>query len=47
VTDNGQPIRKAKKQTTVSAANEAGSRTGYIYLENLQAGEHVVQVTGQ
>jgi alpha-L-rhamnosidase len=47
VTDNGQPILKAKKQTTVSAANEPGGRTGYIYLENLQPGEHVVQVTGQ
>ena len=47
VTDNGQPIRKAQKQTTVSAANEAGSRTGYVYLANLQAGEHVVQVSGQ
>lgn len=40
LTDNG------RKVAGVSAANEAGGRTGYIYLENLQPGLHVVQVAG-
>jgi hypothetical protein len=41
LTDNGRHV------TGVSAANEPGGRAGYIYLENLQPGVHVVQVTGQ
>jgi alpha-L-rhamnosidase len=38
--DNGRTV------TGVSAANEPGGRTGYIYLENLQPGAHVILVTG-
>lgn len=41
LTDNFRTV------TGMSAANEPGGRTGYIYLKNLQSGVHVVQVIGQ
>jgi hypothetical protein len=30
----------------VSAAQEPNGRTGYLYLENLRPGPHLIQVTG-
>jgi alpha-L-rhamnosidase len=40
LSDNGRTV------TGVSAANEPGGRSAYLYLKNLQPGVHAIQVTG-
>jgi hypothetical protein len=46
LTDNGRPVRKLEKLGAASASDDiSGARPGYIYLENLGPGTHVVQVT--
>jgi alpha-L-rhamnosidase len=48
LTDNGERIQTPQKQAAANASDDSGGRRpGYIYLENLGPGEHVVQVTGQ
>ena len=38
VTDNGRPI------TAVSASKQVNGRTGYVYVENMGAGTHLIEV---
>jgi alpha-L-rhamnosidase len=48
LTDNDRPVRKLEKLGAASASDDiSGARPGYIYLENLGPGTHVVQVTGR
>jgi hypothetical protein len=48
LTDNDRPVRKLEKLAAASASDDiSGARPGYIYLENLGPGTHVVQVTGR
>jgi alpha-L-rhamnosidase len=47
LTDNGRPVQKLEKLGAASASDgNFGARPGYLYLENLAPGTHVVQVTG-
>ena len=46
LTDNGRPAQKLEKLGAASEPEDSsGARPGYIYLENLAPGTHVVQVT--
>jgi len=47
ICDNDRPVKKGGKMTLAASEPEdsSGARPGYIYLENLAPGTHVVQVT--
>jgi hypothetical protein len=48
LTDKDRPVRTLEKLEAASASDDiSGARPGYIYLENLGPGTHVVQITGR
>jgi alpha-L-rhamnosidase len=45
VTDNGRPLKKAEERTSESDPEGAnGGRPGYIYLEDIGAGPHSIEI---
>ena len=47
LTDNGRPIRETRNHATPNASEgTGGARPGYIYLDDLGPGAHVIEARG-